>query len=235
MTERIECAHCRQPNAADECVPTAALNAGLARHLEEHAKGEWSTKGSVCRSCLLLARESHLREQLQRERGVLSELETDVVRRAATHKAIAAQLDKQFQGNLSFGQRIADGVASVGGSWPFVLSFCGILVVWIVLNGWALGDNAFDRPPFILLNLVLSCVAALQAPVIMMSQNRAGARDRLEADEDYKINLKAELEVNGLHEKLDHLLHVQWDRMIEIQQTQLELLNEILRRTRRDE
>jgi uncharacterized membrane protein len=234
MTDRIECTHCGLSNDPDDCVPIAALGSPFSRQLQRTAHSEWSSEGRVCRACLLRERGVYIRDQLERERGVLSELEREVAGRAATHNAIAEELDQQFQDGLSFGQRVADGVARVGGSWPFVLSFCGVLVVWIVLNGWALGTATFDPYPFILLNLVLSTVAALQAPVIMMSQNRAAARDRLEADEDFKINLKAELEVKGLHEKVDHLLHVQWDRMIDIQETQLELLNEILRTTKRN-
>ena len=133
---------------------------------------------------------------------------------------------------LTFGQRLADQVAAVGGSWPFVAGFLGVMLGWIVLNTTLLRSGAFDPYPYILLNLVLSCLAALQAPIIMMSQNRSAARDRLEADEDYKINLKAELEIASLHDKIDHLLHVQWERMVEIQQAQIELLNELATRHR---
>lgn len=231
MTERTECTHCKHLREPHHCVPIATLGQSLARHMQQSAKGNWASSGSVCRQCVLRERETHIRQQLEEERGVLSELEHEVARRAATHQSIAAQLDLQFQRGLTLGQRVADNVAKVGGSWPFVIFFCCVLVVWIALNGLALGKHAFDPFPYILLNLVLSCVAALQAPIIMMSQNRAAARDRLEADEDYKINLKAELEISGLHEKVDHLLNVQWERMVEIQQTQLDLLNQILRST----
>ncbi len=107
-----------------------------------------------------------------------------------------------------------------------------ILLVWIAVNAWALRERAFDPYPFILLNLVLSCVAALQAPIIMMSQNRHSARDRRQADQDFRVNLKAELEVASLHEKLDHLLHHQWDSMVELQQVQIDLLHELSGRKR---
>jgi len=123
-------------------------------------------------------------------------------------------------------------VAKVGGSWPFVVGFGVVLVAWIGLNSWLIHDKAFDPYPYILLNLVLSCLAAIQAPIIMMSQNRASALDRVRAEEDYKINLKAELEIHALHDKIDHLLHVQWERMTEIQQTQLEVLRELSERRR---
>jgi uncharacterized membrane protein len=106
---------------------------------------------------------------------------------------------------LTLGQRLADRVAAFGGSWPFILVFCAVMVVWVVVNTWVLAENTFDPYPYILLNLVLSMLAALQAPIIIMSQNRQAAKDRLQADLDYRINLKAELEVAYLHKKLDRI------------------------------
>jgi CRP/FNR family cyclic AMP-dependent transcriptional regulator len=106
---------------------------------------------------------------------------------------------------MTFGQRVADHVASFGGSWTFIISFGVVLVVWVIVNVWILASHPFDPYPFILLNLVLSMLAALQAPVIMMSQNRQAAKDRLKADLDYEVNLKAELEVAQLHRKVDKL------------------------------
>ena len=107
-----------------------------------------------------------------------------------------------FEDNLTLGQRVADKVAYWGGSWPFILSFAGVMLVWIGFNALA-AARAFDPYPFILLNLVLSTLAAIQAPIIMMSQNRQGVRDRLQAMHDYDVNLKAELEIMALHDKLD--------------------------------
>ena len=118
----------------------------------------------------------------------------------------------------------------MGGSWPFVLGFLATLLLWVALNSLALRDEAFDPYPYILLNLVLSSVAALQAPIIMMSQNRLSARDRLQANQDFRINLKAELEVSSLHEKVDHLLHSQWQHMVELQELQIDLLTELASR-----
>ncbi len=195
-----------------------------------HTICEVCHKSCLCRSCYHKKRATSLLEQLEKERGELSSMEADISRKAAEHSAIAEHIGDQFARGLTIGQRLADKVASVGGSWPFVIGFLLIMAVWIGINSWALQDKAFDPYPYILLNLALSCLAALQAPVIMMSQNRAAARDRLQADEDYKINLKAELEVGTLHEKMDHLLHVQWERMVQIQQEQIDLLEELLRR-----
>src|SRR5204863_9662655 len=128
--------------------------------------------------------------------------------------------------SLTPGDRLADGIAAFGGSWAFILSFLGFLVLWIFANLWFLASRAFDPYPFILLNLILSCIAAMQAPVIMMSQNRQETRDRQRAENDYKINLKAELEIRHLHEKVDYLLHQFATRLMEVQQIQLDLMRE---------
>ena len=127
----------------------------------------------------------------------------------------------------SLGDRVADRVTAFGGSWTFIIVFSLILLIWIGVNSFILANQAFDPYPYILMNLVLSALAALQAPVIMMSQNRSEARDRLRGENDYKINLKAELEIRHLHEKIDHLLRKQYNRLFEIQQIQIELLEEL--------
>jgi uncharacterized membrane protein len=136
-------------------------------------------------------------------------------------------VDVQFQKKLSFGERLADHIADFGGSWTFISLFGAFILIWIVINTILLIVRPFDPYPFILLNLMLSCLAAVQAPIIMMSQNRQEARDRLRSESDYRVNLKAELEIRHLHEKLDHLLQHQWERLIEIQQIQIELMNEL--------
>ncbi len=118
-------------------------------------------------------------------------------------------------------------MAQFGGSWTFIALFGCVLIVWILINSVALVSKPFDPYPYILLNLVLSCLAAMQAPVIMMSQNRQEAKDRARATHDYQVNLKAELEIRQLHQKLDHILSRQWERLVEIQEVQLELLSEM--------
>jgi uncharacterized membrane protein len=124
---------------------------------------------------------------------------------------------------------MADRLASFGGSWTFLIIFASILLIWISLNSFLLLKRPFDPYPFILLNLVLSCLAAIQAPVIMMSQNRVEVKDRLRSQHDYRVNLKAELEIRQLHDKIDHLLSHQWERLVEIQQIQIDLLSELTR------
>ena len=159
-------------------------------------------------------------EQIQklgeRERGVI----TALLHRLPITKDINAAFVKQ----RTFGERVADQVAAFGGSWTFILIFVGAMAVWIAWNSRGVG---FDPFPFILLNLVLSCLAALQAPIIMMSQNRQAEKDRLEAHNDYEINLKAEMEVMSLHGKIDHLRDQQWVELVALQTRQIELLEQI--------
>jgi len=134
----------------------------------------------------------------------LPEREQRVLRRIAARAAISRNLADASRSDTSFGDRVADRVAAFGGSWGFILIFAGVIAVWVILNGWALAHPA-DPYPFIFLNLILSMIAAVQAPVIMMSQNRQAEKDREAAGHDYEVNLKAELEIMSLHEKLDDL------------------------------
>lgn len=133
----------------------------------------------------------------------LGEAEKRILRRARDRKVISTNAEDDFQAGASFGQRLADGIARVGGSWSFIIAFLLFLVVWALINTVILMGEAFDPYPFIFLNLVLSMLAAIQAPIIMMSQNRQAERDRFFAAKDYEVNLKSEIEVMGLHEKID--------------------------------
>lgn len=187
----------------------------------------------ICRDHLNRYRDLYLRSAIEADKGQLDELESEVIRSLEAHDILAANADEVFEGTRSLGERIADVIANFGGSWRFIIFFGVVLFGWIALNIVGLFKQPFDPYPFILLNLVLSCLAALQAPIIMMSQNRQEARDRIRSQNDYKINLKAELEIRHLHEKLDHLLIHQWQRLMEIQQLQVELMNEIAGRGRR--
>lgn len=130
-------------------------------------------------------------------------------------------------GNRTFGQRVADRVASFGGSWTFILSFLFFLLAWIITNAYFLLNKGFDPYPFILLNLILSCIAALQAPIIMMSQNRQEEKDRERAKKDFQVNLKAEQEIRILQKKLDHILEHQHNELLKIQNAQIKLLEDI--------
>jgi uncharacterized membrane protein len=155
----------------------------------------------------------------------LDEQERAVVAALLNQNTISRDINEEFSEQLTFGQRVADRVASFGGSWSFLGLFLGAMVLWIGANVGRPG--VFDPYPFILLNLVLSCVAAIQAPVIMMSQNRQSAHDRLDARHDYEINLKAEMEVMGLHAKIDELRDREWATLVQMQERQIALLEQI--------
>lgn len=171
-------------------------------------------------------RSQYMEELLKAELGELSELERKVAESLATHATLAENIEEEYEDKRSLGERLSDRLASFGGSWSFILIFGATMGAWIALN-LVRGDKlAFDPYPFILLNLVLSCLAAIQAPIIMMSQKRQESKDRLRSFNDYQVNLKAELEIRHLHEKVDHLLNKQWQRLLDIQKLQLEILEE---------
>ena len=163
----------------------------------------------------------------------LDERTQKVARHIAGRKHIARNTAKEFDENVTLGQRAADAVATFGGSWTFIILFAVILVVWIGLNSYVLVryDKSFDPYPYILLNLFLSMLAAIQAPIILMSQNRQEEKDRLNAEHDYEVNLKAELEIMLLHEKVDLLREGQWSELLAIQKEQLKLLSDLLQKT----
>ena len=194
-----------------------------------HDHPEWSPTAAICQTDLARYRAQHVHALLVSEKGELSELEQAVLHSLQTHQTLAADVDSDYEENWSLGERLADRIADFGGSWTFLIVFGLFIVAWIMINSLVLYWRPVDPFPFILLNLLLSCLAAVQAPIIMMSQNRQEAKDRLRARNDYQVNLKAELEIRQLHEKIDHLLSHQWERMIEIQEVQLDLLNELRR------
>ncbi len=193
-------------------------------------KPDWVSENYICENDLAAYRLKYVQNILHDEKGALSELEENVLQNMARHELVSENIESQFDRKWSFGERLSDKIAEFGGSWTFILVFAGFMFVWIVINSLVLILKPFDPYPFILLNLLLSTLAALQAPIIMMSQNRQEAKDRMRSQYDYKVNLKAELEVRTLHEKVDHLLTHQWNKLMEIQELQMELLNEIAER-----
>ncbi|HTN95632.1 MAG TPA: DUF1003 domain-containing protein [Nordella sp.] len=160
----------------------------------------------------------------------LSERDQRVLKRMAQRAHISRDIGADFERRLSFGERLADSVAEFGGSWTFIIIFGLVLAAWVLLNSGILAGSAFDPFPFIFLNLMLSMLAAIQAPVIMMSQNRYAVKDRLAAAHDYEVNLKAELEIMALHDKLDQIRNEEISALISEQQRQLKLLMEFIER-----
>ena len=189
--------------------------------------GSWSDEGWICTDDLQRFRHEYVQSLLKAEKGELTALEEEVLESLKQQDILSRNPEEELQSALTVGQRLADRVAILGGSWRFITLFTIVFLLWIVINSVVLVTRPFDPYPFIFLNLVLSCLAAIQAPVIMMSQNRQEARDRLHAMLDYQVNLKAELEIRHLHQKIDHILSHQWERLVEIQEIQMELISEV--------
>jgi len=174
-------------------------------------------------------REMYISEYMISQLGELTHLEKKVVKSINSRTLLADELQEEDEDpTRDFGQKVADKVASFGGSWTFIISFLVFIVIWISLNVFWINHRSFDPFPFILLNLILSCIAALQAPVIMMSQNRQEDKDRQRAKKDYMINLKSEVEIRTLHEKIDHLIIHQQQDLLELQKIQIEMMHDIL-------
>lgn len=219
------CAVCGVPHKAKFLVASSKLGPLQSLLAEQHP--DLPPEAQICYSCLSELRSEYILRALSKEKGELSQLEQSVLETLKEQELYMQHLEPEEP--LSLGDRIADKVAAFGGSWKFIGLFSGILVLWVLVNSVPVLFKPFDPYPFILMNLFLSLVAALQAPVIMMSQNRAEARDRARAESDFRTNLMAELEIRQLHQKLDHLINNQWQRLLEIQQLQTELLQELAR------
>jgi uncharacterized membrane protein len=218
--------------------PLRALQPSIAQTMRERHP-ELNDDSLLSMEAVNAARLEYVRALLEKQVGDLTKLDEEVVESLHKQQVLSERPlseDEEVQ-HLTLGQRMADRIADFGGSWTFILTFCGFLVLWIVVNAGLWLARPFDPYPFILLNLMLSFLASLQAPVIMMSQNRQEARDRQHAEGDYKVNLKAELEIRHLHEKMDYLLHQHATRLMEVQQIQIELLRELAhgRETRRSD
>jgi uncharacterized membrane protein len=186
----------------------------------------------ISNSELNVYREKYISKYLQTEVGELSELQQKVLKSLSNGKSLVSKVEDE-KDNRTFGQKIADYVADFGGSWTFIIFFFVFIALWISSNIFIFVHNEFDPYPYILLNLILSCLAALQAPVIMMSQNRQEEKDRERAKKDYMINLKSELEIRLISDKLDHLIQHQQQELIEIQKVQIEMMNDILERIKK--
>lgn len=212
--------------SGSQMLPAVLVRAPIVKEIKKQHP-DWKEEGYICQADLNRFRLAYIQDLLESEKGELSSLDQEVLESLKRHETLASNTDAEYEKDLALGEKLADRLADFGGSWTFISIFGAVLIGWIVLNSAVLVTRPFDPYPFILLNLILSCLAAMQAPVIMMSQNRQEAKDRLRSQHDYQINLKAELEIRHLHEKLDHLLSHQWERLVAIQQVQLDILSEL--------
>ena len=227
--DRHSCAICGKTFPNRDLVPGAAVRDAIAKEIvRDHPA--WSPESFICRPDLTKYRVKYVHFLLESEKGELTSLEEEVLHSIQDHELLSKNVDAEFEQTWTFGERLADRIAAFGGSWAFLIYFGAFIALWIGMNSIVLVWRPPDPYPFILLNLILSCLAAMQAPIIMMSQNRQEAKDRLRSQHDYQVNLKAELEIRHLNDKIDHLLSHQWDRLAQIQEIQLDLLSEIGRK-----
>ncbi len=223
------CPLCRTARPVSEGRPAEFVSRQIGTLIRKKYP-DWGPGHTICSSCLNHYRTEYVEDALQDHLGELSSLETAVIESFKEQDLLSRNVEAQFEKQLGFAERLADKVADFGGSWRFIMLFAGILIVWIVINSIVLLNRPFDPYPFILLNLLLSCLAALQAPVIMMSQNRQEDKDRARAQYDYQVNLKAEIEIRQLHLKIDQLMNHSWQRLLEIQKIQTDIIEDLAAR-----
>ena len=223
---KLECSLCKTIVDSRTLASPQKLEPPLLEIIRRE-RPEWEAKRGICRNCLEQYRAKKFVGYLEQEYEKISEMEKSLVTQIARRGRVSKMVNVEFEAGMTIGQHIADRVARFGGSWTFIMIFGGILLTWMGVNTWILVRHPFDPFPFILLNLVLSTIAALQAPVIMMSQNRQAEKDRLQANQDYQINLMAEIEIRDLHDKLDGLRFKQWHELWHMQKRQLELLEHL--------
>lgn len=228
--ETFLCQICGELKKQDEMVPAQSVPEPIADLIRKEYPA-WSSGGYICRSDLDRFKAQYVGEVMENEKRELALLEGAVRQTMNNHALLAKNINIEFERQLSFGERVSDRIADFAGSWIFIISFLGVLFLWIIVNTFIIVSHPFDPYPYILLNLVLSAVAAIQAPIIIMSQNRQESRDRLIAEHDYKVNLNTEMEIHQLHKKIDHLLFNQGQRLLEIQKIQVELMEDLVRKT----
>jgi uncharacterized membrane protein len=225
-TQTVQCQICKKSYRLSAVVPAEFVHPPVVEVIQKDLP-EWFPQGFICLFDLNHYRGKYFENLVAADKGELSALETEVLQSLrAEEEFISENINTEFARRRTLGERVADKMAEFGGSWPFIFAFTVVLVSWIAVNTFAVLTQPFDPYPYILLNLMLSCLAALQAPIIMMSQNRQEARDRLRAENDYRVNLKAELEIRHIIAKLDQLVTHQWQRLLEIQRLQLELMEQ---------
>lgn len=229
MNGKTICAVSGKEYATDKTVPLAGLDQNLQRYILANYE-RVDRDSSIGEDQLIAVKKEYLNGMLASELGELDALEQEVVKSISENKILSEHVEVAYEDSFTFGERVADKIAEFGGSWRFIILFFSFIIGWIALNVFWLRNSSFDPYPFILLNLILSCLAAIQAPIIMMSQNRQEAKDRMRSEQDYKVNLKAELEIQLLHKKMDHLLIHQSRRLLEIQRIQTEMMESVLKR-----
>lgn len=229
-TMTVKCQICGELLPLDQAVPVDLIRDGIVETLKKKCPN-LDPSGYISMRELDIARISRAEEMAERDQDALVEIRKEVAKSLLNQETLTQNIFAEFDKKATRGERIADKVAAFGGSWLFIGIFAVILFAWMGINTAVILAKPFDPFPYIFLNLVLSCLAAIQAPVIMMSQNRQQARDQMRSENDFKTNLKAEIEIQGINEKMDKLINDQWKHLLEIQQMQMEMIEELSKRS----
>ena len=220
------CQICQKTKKMSELMPVMSVRNSLLELIKNN-DSQLDVNGFICIEDLNKLRGRYVEKILEEEKGELSSFDKEVLESIVNKDLLSKNVSQDFDEKLTFGERLSDKIAQFGGSWFFISLFGIFLIVWMIINIVVITVHPFDPYPFILLNLILSCIAAIQAPIIMMSQNRQEDKDRKRATHDYQVNLKAEIEIRQINDKIDHLIMQQGQKMLEIQEIQIELMEEI--------
>jgi len=221
----LNCEICKNKFPSSQTTPLSTVRDSLIKVIKEANPTADAEDGYICQNDLNRVRREYFKHLIKEERGDLTEVENAVVEALQEHEVLSTYISPKDMESRTFGERLSDKIAEFGGSWVFIIMFGVALAIWVLWN--SASNIRFDPYPFILLNLFLSCLAAIQAPIIMMSQNRQQARDRMNQEQDYKVNLKSEVEIRVLNEKIHKLISHQWQRLLEIQEMQMDFMEEI--------
>lgn len=227
IPKEVVCQICKKTKSLKDVLPADMVRLSMVNLIKE-AHDNWDEDGFICKVDLGEFRAHYVEMVFDKERGELSDVEKEVIKNIKDQEIITQNLYEQYNDKVSKWDKASDKIASFGGSWKFIVFFFVFMAVWMITNAVLTRyGKAWDQYPYILLNLILSCVASIQAPIIMMSQNRQEKRDRLRSESEYQINLKAEIGIRNLHEKMDHMLFKQWEKTIEMQKIMIELMGDI--------
>jgi uncharacterized membrane protein len=228
--ETFPCQICGEHKTKNELVPGTMIRPSIVDLIEKEHPA-WSPDGYICHTDLNRFRTDYVRDAMDKEKDEYTSLEETVRQSGIGGEHLPKNDFTEYEKGLTFGEHLSDKIASFAGSWSFIAVFTGLIFLWVALNSFILLARPFDAYPYILLNLVLSVLTAVQAPVIIMSQNRQEIRDRLHAERDYEVSIHTELEIHRLHKKIDHLLESQGERLLEIQNIQMELMEELAKKS----
>jgi len=228
--DTLPCQICGEHKWKNDLVPAELIHGPIVDVItREHPT--WSPEGYICRPDLNRFRINYVRDIVEKEKNEYASLTEPDKYSVKEEDHLPKNINVEFEKELTFGEHLADKIADFAGSWTFIAVFAGIIFLWVALNTVILLSRAFDPYPYILLNLVLSVLTAVQAPVIIMSQNRQEMRDRLHAERDYKVSIHTDSEIHRLHKKIDYLLTNQGQRLLEIQNVQVELIEDLAGKT----